>query len=56
MQREQEASEYALMMARRNKEKAWRYRMAGSPYTINLVGEGERIAEEMRVKQVRVSG
>ena len=50
LHREQEA-QYTMLMAKRQKERSWRQRMAGSPYTVNLVGEGERIAEEMRVKQ-----
>ena len=51
MRQQQEDAQYTLLMARRAKEKAWRQRMSGSPYTVNLVGESERVAEEMRVKQ-----
>lgn len=52
MRQQQEDAQYNLLLARRAKEKAWRKRMSGSPYTVNLVGESERVAEEMRVKQV----
>ena len=53
MRQQQEDAQYNLLLARRAKEKAWRKRMSGSPYTVNLVGESERVTEEVRVKQVR---
>ena len=51
MRQQHEESQYRLLLARQAKQRAWRQRMAGSPYTVNLVGEAERVAEEMRVKQ-----
>ena len=49
----EERTRNALLAAKREKERAWRARMSGSPYSINLVAESERIGEEMRVRQAR---
>lgn len=46
----EERTRAALLAAKRSKERAWRARMSGSPYGINLVAESERIGEEMRVR------
>ena len=51
MRQQEEAARMAQLKARYGRERAWRQKMAGSPYTVNLVGEAERITEEMRVKQ-----
>jgi len=52
MEDDRETSQTTMQLAREQKVRAWRDKMARSPYSVNHLAESQRIVEEARVKQL----
>ena len=55
MDQDREMSQLTMQLAREEKARAWRTKMARSPYSVNHLAESQRIMEEARVKQALLS-